>query len=64
MTAIDRIGRVQVRWGLRLIKLFGPVGWNTQLDTCYSRSECIGVKKIRVEGDPDMGKASTSSART
>ena len=50
--------------GLKPIKLFGPAGCNTRLDTCYSRSERRGVKKIRVEGDPDMGKASTLSART
>ena len=44
----------------QLIKIYGNAGSNRSPDTCYSPAECIDVKKVRVEGDPDMDKASTS----
>ena len=40
--------------------LFGPGGSNRSPDTRYSPAECISIKKVRVEGDPDMKLASTS----
>ena len=43
-----------------LIELFGPGGSNRSPDTRYSPAECISIKKVRVEGDPDMKLASTS----
>ena len=43
-----------------LIKLFGPGGSDKHPDTRYSPAECISIKKVRVEGDPDMKLVSTS----
>ena len=43
-----------------LIKLFGPGGSDKRPDTRHSPAECISIKKVRVEGDPDMKLASTS----
>lgn len=44
----------------QLIKIYGNAGSNRSPDTRYSPAECIDVKKIRVEGDPDMKATSTS----
>ena len=44
----------------QLIKLFGPGGSDKSPDTRYSPAECISIKKVRVEGDPDMERATTS----
>lgn len=41
-----------------LIKLYG--GTQTGPETRYSPAECIGTRKMRVEGDPNMAAVSTS----
>lgn len=42
----------------QLVKLYGAVPENAK--GRYSPAECIGARKFRVEGDPDMDKVSTS----
>ena len=44
----------------QLIKIYGNAGSNRSPDTRYSPAECVGARKVRVEGDPDMKAASTS----
>ena len=45
-----------------LIKLFGePAGGKTS-ERRYSPAECTGIKKERIQGNPDMAHVSTSYA--
>ena len=44
----------------QLVKIYGNAESIRSPDTLYSPAEDIDVTKVRVEGDPDMGKASTS----
>ena len=43
-----------------LIKLYGPAYGNGASDTRYSPAECIGIRKDRIEGNPDPKHVSTS----
>ena len=43
-----------------LIKLYGKGGEDRTSEARYSPSECIGIRKERIEGDPDPDHISTS----
>jgi hypothetical protein len=40
-----------------LVKLYGP---SPDGEKRYSPAECIGIRKTRIEGDPDPAHVSTS----
>jgi len=43
----------------QLVKLYGALGGNSP-EKRYSPAECIGAKKVRCEGNPDIAHVSTS----
>lgn len=44
----------------QLVKLYGENVGGKRAERKYSPAECTGIKKRRVEGDPDMAAVSTS----
>jgi IS1 family transposase/lambda repressor-like predicted transcriptional regulator len=44
----------------QLVKLYGNVGGGKSAEVRYSPAECTGIKKLRVEGNPDVKHVSTS----
>ena len=61
LDAIDTAFGGEVDYAM-LIKLFGePVGGKTA-ERRYSPAECTGIKKERIQGNPDMAHVSTSYA--
>ncbi len=44
----------------QLVKMYGNVGGGKSAEVRYSPAECTGIKKVRVEGNPDIKHVSTS----
>jgi IS1 family transposase len=44
----------------QLVKMYGNVGGGKNAEVRYSPAECTGIKKVRVEGNPDVKHVSTS----
>lgn len=44
----------------QLVKLYGEVGGGKASEVRYSPAECTGIRKRRVEGNPDIAHVSTS----
>ena len=44
----------------QLVKMYGNVGGGKSAEVRYSPAECTGIKKVRVEGNPDVKHVSTS----
>ncbi|WP_432814408.1 IS1 family transposase [Sphingorhabdus sp.] len=44
----------------QLVKMYGAVGGGKSAEVRYSPAECTGIKKVRVEGNPDVKHVSTS----
>ena len=44
----------------QLVKMYGAVGGSKSAEVRYSPAECTGIKKVRVEGNPDVKHVSTS----
>jgi IS1 family transposase/lambda repressor-like predicted transcriptional regulator len=44
----------------QLVKMYGNVGGGKGAEVRYSPAECTGIKKVRVEGNPDIKHVSTS----
>ena len=57
--AVDVVFEGEIDYAM-LIKEYGKAGDNRNPETRYSPSECIGTHTEVIEGEPDMGKVSTS----
>jgi IS1 family transposase len=44
----------------QLVKMYGNVGGGKSAEVRYSPAECTGIKKIAIEGNPDVKHVSTS----
>ena len=57
--SVDRVFGSDVDYA-QLVKMYGQSDGETQTERRYSCGECIGTKRTRQTGNPDMSQVSTS----